>query len=110
MSQRGTSPDSVRPFSTGSSQATPAVGGPATPAVPPPVPSPLKVGPRAEPKLEFTPLEPRSAGHAPGHAGSGQPVVTMQRDGERVISIRIECPCGQVIDLACRYESNTLAP
>ena len=66
--------------------------------------------PRGEPKLEFTPLEPRSSAHAPGHPGAGEPVVTLQRDGDRVISIRIECPCGQIIDLACRYENNVLAP
>jgi hypothetical protein len=32
-----------------------------------------------------------------------QPKVTLQREGEKVTSIRIECNCGQVIDLSCAY-------
>jgi hypothetical protein len=32
-----------------------------------------------------------------------QPKVTMQREGDKVTSIRIECSCGQVIDLSCIY-------
>src|SRR6185437_9070759 len=31
--------------------------------------------------------------------------VNVQRDGERVTGIRIQCSCGQVIDLACEYEA-----
>ena len=38
--------------------------------------------------------------HSPG---AGQPVVTLQREGERVTGIRVECACGQVIELACSY-------
>ena len=33
----------------------------------------------------------------------GRPSVTLQRQGEVVSSIRIECGCGQVIELACAY-------
>ena len=29
--------------------------------------------------------------------------VTVQRDGERITQIRIECRCGEVIELACAY-------
>jgi hypothetical protein len=32
-----------------------------------------------------------------------KPVVTLQRTGEVVSGIRIQCGCGQVIDLACAY-------
>ncbi|HWD21206.1 MAG TPA: hypothetical protein VHB20_18205 [Verrucomicrobiae bacterium] len=32
-----------------------------------------------------------------------QPSVTLQRDGDKVTSIRIECSCGQIVDLACEY-------
>ena len=35
----------------------------------------------------------------------GEPRVTLQRDGERVSSIRIQCSCGQVIELACVYSN-----
>ena len=44
----------------------------------------------------------------PGAAGSGlgacaKPVVTLRRNGEIVSGIRIQCGCGQVVDLACVY-------
>ena len=31
------------------------------------------------------------------------PRISIQRDGDQVTSIRIQCGCGQVIDLACVY-------
>lgn len=33
-----------------------------------------------------------------------EPRVSVQRDGDRVSGIRIQCNCGQVMDLACHYE------
>jgi len=41
-------------------------------------------------------------------SASGQclPRVTLQRDGDRVSSIRIQCSCGQVVELTCAYESS----
>jgi hypothetical protein len=33
-----------------------------------------------------------------------EPRVTLQREGDRVAGIRIQCSCGQVIDLACAYQ------
>ncbi len=33
-----------------------------------------------------------------------EPRVSVQRDGERVTHLRIQCTCGQVMDLACLYE------
>jgi len=35
---------------------------------------------------------------------SCEPQLAVQRDGGRITSIRIECSCGQTIDLACVYE------
>jgi len=32
------------------------------------------------------------------------PRVSLQRDGDQVSGIRIQCGCGQVIDLACVYQ------
>ena len=32
-----------------------------------------------------------------------EPRVMLQRDGERITNIRIQCSCGQVMDLACDY-------
>ena len=34
-----------------------------------------------------------------------EPRVSVQRDGNIVTSIRIECSCGQVIDVACVYDT-----
>ena len=56
----------------------------------------------AENSRPFQPL-----GHASGKIGAGvpcEPHVTLQRDGGRVSAIRIQCSCGQVIELACVYE------
>jgi hypothetical protein len=30
-----------------------------------------------------------------------EPRVSLQRDGDRVVAIHIQCSCGQAIDLAC---------
>jgi hypothetical protein len=58
--------------------------------------------------MPFNGLTPGAApdASAPGNAGSeacSKPVVTLQRNGESVSGIRIQCGCGQVIDLACVY-------
>ena len=50
----------------------------------------------------------QSLGHGGGRGGAGgqcEPRVTLQRDGERVSSIRIQCSCGQVIELGCVYSN-----
>jgi hypothetical protein len=46
-----------------------------------------------------------AAAPAPGGAGGGcsKPVVTLRRDGEIVSGIRIQCGCGQVVELSCVY-------
>ena len=51
---------------------------------------------------------PSKASSTPAHQHSGpeanaKPVVTLQRAGDKITSIRIECICGQIIDLACSY-------
>ena len=33
-----------------------------------------------------------------------EPRVSLQCEGDRVTSIRVQCSCGQVMDLACVYE------
>jgi hypothetical protein len=45
--------------------------------------------------------ESAACAHAP--AAGAQPVVTLEKDGDRVTRIRIECTCGQVIELDCEY-------
>jgi hypothetical protein len=54
----------------------------------------------------FHSLEGKSAGAGDGNAAHSpgcEPRVSVQRDGDRVGSIRIQCTCGQVIELACIY-------
>jgi hypothetical protein len=35
----------------------------------------------------------------------GEPRVTVQRDGDRVTHLRIQCTCGMIMDLACVYDA-----
>jgi hypothetical protein len=42
------------------------------------------------------------ASTSPAH-NCAQPKVTLQRQGEVVTGIRIQCSCGQVIELRCVY-------
>ena len=68
------------------------------------IPPGLKVVPKAEAGPAFAPLLTSAFAHT--HAastGPGKPVVTLQREGERVTGIRIECVCGQIVELACSY-------
>jgi hypothetical protein len=58
---------------------------------------------------KFHPME-SSAGAGANRASNCEPRVTVQREGDRVAGIRIQCSCGQVIDLACTYELEPAAP
>lgn len=53
----------------------------------------------------FSPFQAPAGGHTHGSAGggSGQPGITLQKEGDKVVGIRVECACGQVIELACSY-------
>ncbi len=39
---------------------------------------------------------------APGNCAA-KPAVTLQRKGNVVTSIRVQCACGQVLDINCQY-------
>jgi hypothetical protein len=39
----------------------------------------------------------------PLHKNCAAPAVTLQRQGDIISGIRVECGCGQVIELACSY-------
>ena len=39
-----------------------------------------------------------------GEKKIGEPRVSVQRDGDRVTHLRIQCTCGQILDLACVYD------
>jgi hypothetical protein len=57
---------------------------------------------QTEAKALFEPLAAAGRAEQPAKA-CGRPSVTLQRQGEFVSGIRIECSCGQVIELACGY-------
>ncbi len=77
----------------------------------------LKVVPKPDPSAgatEFAPLETpdgNSTGTPTGktpssshnNLNSSAPSVSLERDGDRITAIRIECCCGQIIELSCSY-------
>lgn len=69
--------------------------------------------PRNEHFRPFKSLEKKSL--APGETALSdekrfcEPRISVQRDGDRVTSIRVQCTCGQVMDLACVYDEPTKA-
>jgi hypothetical protein len=68
----------------------------------------VTVIPQSEQSRTFQSLEQLApAPTAPSnHKKSCEPRVSVQRDGDRVTSIRIQCTCGQVMDVACLYEES----
>jgi hypothetical protein len=62
----------------------------------------LKVLPQSNAKAIFEPLS-ESVRQQQTAQRCGTPSVTLQKQGEVVSGIRIECGCGQVIELACSY-------
>jgi hypothetical protein len=55
--------------------------------------------------VELPPVAMAPAAFAAVNQGniSPQPKITCQREGDRITHIRIQCACGQVIELACEY-------
>ena len=57
----------------------------------------------------FQSLEtPRSAVTSSPVAGEkrlAEPRVTVQREGDRVTHLRVQCTCGQIMDIACVYDA-----
>ena len=79
---------------------------------------PMQPAPASAAATGFVPLHlksfPSAAGKpGPGSSGApaashspvncGQPKVTLQRQGDVVSGVRIQCSCGQVIELSCVY-------
>ena len=63
----------------------------------------LKVIPGGGAENTFSPL--LAVGGAPAGSPKGHNAAsfTLQKDGERITGIRVECACGQVVELACSY-------
>jgi hypothetical protein len=59
---------------------------------------------KVAPSSAFQTLENAKPVAAAGEKKVGEPRVTVQRDGDRITHLRIQCSCGQILDLACVYE------
>lgn len=53
----------------------------------------------------FQTLATPSAAAAATERKPCEPKVTVQRDGDRITHLRIQCSCGQIMDLACVYDA-----
>ncbi len=52
----------------------------------------------------FEPLDPQAGGHDAAAGESDEPRVTLQRDGDRISAIHVQCTCGRSIELSCVYD------
>jgi hypothetical protein len=64
----------------------------------------FKPAPEATARAAFHPLAQASEPSAPAAAHPpGEPKIALERDGERVTRILIECTCGRTLELDCSY-------
>lgn len=66
----------------------------------------ISVIPQAEQPHSFQSLEKAmsAAGERAAFKKNCEPQMSLQREGGRLTNIRIQCRCGQTIDLACIYD------
>lgn len=67
---------------------------------------PLSTATAPAPRASFQPAVPKAATPPPSpkqHEAHGEPKVTFERQGDTITHIRVECVCGQVIELKCQY-------
>lgn len=95
MSNAAVASEAFVPFAPGTLASARASGGTAN----------LKVMPKDSAVQAFSPLQASPSAHQHGAGGSaaGQPTLTLQREGDKITGIRVECACGQVIEFACSY-------
>jgi len=62
-----------------------------------------RVLPQAHSTPVFEPMMSASSGQSRSQDLCSKPTVTLQRKGETVSGIRIQCGCGQVIELTCLH-------
>ena len=68
-----------------------------------PSPAPVKISSGFQ-TLEASQPAAVSAANPP-EKKLAEPRVTVQRDGDRVTHLRIQCTCGMIMDLACVYDA-----
>ena len=59
--------------------------------------------------IAFHPLTQAPANGPTQPNAQSEPTMTFERDGDRVARIKIHCPCGHIIELACDYADGALA-
>jgi hypothetical protein len=64
---------------------------------------PLKVLSQVSAKPAFEPQKPLASVPTSNPENCAQPKVSLQRNGDVITGIRIECSCGDVINLSCVY-------
>jgi predicted Zn-dependent protease len=68
----------------------------------------VTVIPQADPGHNFQTLGQVASAAAENNTAAAkkncEPRLLVQRDGERIVNIRIQCSCGQTMELACVYE------
>jgi hypothetical protein len=47
--------------------------------------------------------KPLPASHVHAGKAPAEPTVTLQKEGDQITGIRIQCSCGQIINLSCQY-------
>jgi hypothetical protein len=74
----------------------------------------VTVIPRAEQPQPFQSLESAafSNGGTPPPPGKRihEPRISVQRNGDQITNLRIQCSCGQVMDVACVYDEPPKQP
>ncbi len=53
--------------------------------------------------VPFLPLAQRALDTPPSQHPHGEPEISLERQGNRVTRIKVHCPCGNIIELACEY-------
>jgi hypothetical protein len=59
---------------------------------------------QADDAQPFRSLGQVAGSFSPAQSSNLEPRLTIQHEGDRISSIRIQCTCGQTIELACVYE------
>lgn len=55
---------------------------------------------------QSAPFQPSAASNIPAATSKPapkEPQITLERDGDRITRIKVQCSCGQVIELNCAY-------
>lgn len=67
------------------------------------IPPQLKVVPANDAAGTFSPLLSTTGTFHGSTKAHNAASVSVQKDGDRVTGIRVECTCGQVIEISCSY-------